>query len=414
VYKKSAGYTNSVHSRVELTFPDYRDGQVIQSDTHYKYSRKVKRTTAEVIGSSKKLDLALLKASSLPTGAKALKVATKSPTPGSRVHSVGHPDGGLWTYTQGVVRAIRYTIVQSKLGQHQFNAVITQSPYNKGDSGGPMINDRGEVVAVVQSYNPRNRLQSTAIDARELKSFLKHYSRNENPADALDHYNRAVLLFDRQQHSDSIREVDKALGGGLEAKSVPKAWRLRALCQLELRRYSSAITDARKSIEAAEKFINAPVPKAEGASESSKKLAEVLARLEKLQVKLDAADAYKLVGKIYQKRALAHGRSSDWQSSIDAYTNALRYQKKSETSYKNRGWAHEKLKNYRSAIADYTQAIALDSKDSFSYLGRGTCHHWLRDYASAARDYRRTMALTSSSSSRYRTAFNNLRKLQTR
>ena len=35
----------------------------------------------------------------------------------------------------------------------------TQKPVNPGDSGGPTVNDRGELVAVVSSGNPKADLQ---------------------------------------------------------------------------------------------------------------------------------------------------------------------------------------------------------------------------------------------------------------
>jgi S1-C subfamily serine protease len=50
--------------------------------------------------------------------------------------------------------------------------VETQVPTNPGDSGGPVVNERGELVAITQSNDTKQRLVSYHIDAGELRAFL--------------------------------------------------------------------------------------------------------------------------------------------------------------------------------------------------------------------------------------------------
>ncbi len=63
---------------------------------------------------------------------------------------------------------------------------------NTGDSGGPVVNDQGELVAVVQSAHVGRpgkeiRLLSIFIDLSEVKAFLKrHLDTTSGPAPAAE------------------------------------------------------------------------------------------------------------------------------------------------------------------------------------------------------------------------------------
>ena len=82
-------------------------------------------------------DLALLKA---PVDQPALKVAGDDPTVGDNVIVVGSPLGLEGTVSSGMVSAIR---VEAGMQVIQFTAAI--SP---GSSGGPVMNAKGQVIAI--------------------------------------------------------------------------------------------------------------------------------------------------------------------------------------------------------------------------------------------------------------------------
>ncbi len=65
-----------------------------------------------------------------------IPVATTAALPGETVLAVGHPQENVWSFTSGVVGAIRQ-------GAIQHDALL--SP---GNSGGPLLNLRGEVVGI--------------------------------------------------------------------------------------------------------------------------------------------------------------------------------------------------------------------------------------------------------------------------
>lgn len=90
-------------------------------------------------------DLAVIAPDSLPAGFKHLKIATRDDYQvGADVYAIGHPLGLTWTFTQGLISAVRP--IDNKT-QH-YTAIQTQTPINPGNSGGPLLNSDIEVVGI--------------------------------------------------------------------------------------------------------------------------------------------------------------------------------------------------------------------------------------------------------------------------
>jgi S1-C subfamily serine protease len=161
---------------VGVMFPQYQDGEVISNRDYYNSRLASIVIPGKVIASNSLVDLALIQLDSLPKGLQELPLAKRSPSPGSHVHTVGNPatSAGLWAYTFGAVRQVaqkKYTFVEKK---QTIDACVveTQNPINKGDSGGPVVNDRIELVAVNSGATPNIRDGTICIDIREVKKLL--------------------------------------------------------------------------------------------------------------------------------------------------------------------------------------------------------------------------------------------------
>lgn len=101
---------------------------------------------AKVVAFSQPLDLALLK---LDGAGGTLPVVTVNGSErtriGDRVVAIGHPEqGGLWTLTTGVISAEVDNFSDVK-GKHVFQ---TETGLNRGNSGGPLLDSEGHMVAV--------------------------------------------------------------------------------------------------------------------------------------------------------------------------------------------------------------------------------------------------------------------------
>lgn len=92
------------------------------------------------------LDLALLKVDGPPADLPTLALSDSTRVRiGDRVLAIGHPEqGGLWALTTGVVSA-EFDDFNNVKGKHVFQ---TEVGLNRGNSGGPLLDLRGQVVGI--------------------------------------------------------------------------------------------------------------------------------------------------------------------------------------------------------------------------------------------------------------------------
>jgi serine protease Do len=101
--------------------------------------------TAKVIGSDPLSDVALLKVDA--TGLPFLKMAdAKTLKPGQWVVAIGSPFGFDHSVTAGIVSGIGRRSLDPS--QQYVSFIQTDVPINRGNSGGPLLNLRGEVVGI--------------------------------------------------------------------------------------------------------------------------------------------------------------------------------------------------------------------------------------------------------------------------
>jgi len=99
----------------------------------------------EVIGTDPLADLALLKVLGKEEKIPYLKFAPdmKNIPAGTEVFALGHPMGMVWTVTKGIVSS------NARFMRHPYiKALQTDAAINKGNSGGPLMNMRGEIVGI--------------------------------------------------------------------------------------------------------------------------------------------------------------------------------------------------------------------------------------------------------------------------
>ena len=157
-----------------IFFPDLDGNRPKVERSHYLENVRKLGIRGRVIAIDRKRDLALVELSKLPEGAAAIELAPESVSPGETVHSVGNPgaSGALWVYSHGSVRAVYKKRFRTGAGEHDFEVVETDSLINSGDSGGPVVNREGQLVAVAQAIAPTARGISYFVDISEIKTFL--------------------------------------------------------------------------------------------------------------------------------------------------------------------------------------------------------------------------------------------------
>ncbi|MBY0523696.1 MAG: serine protease [Gemmataceae bacterium] len=170
---------------VIVFFPTFQNGRCL-ADPNFYLGKEGSKTKIEgkVIARDKKRDMALIELKSLPASIAEFRLAPASARPAETVHAIGNSgveNGGgvLWRYSKGEVRQVYKAKVKNKMPDGKgtldtdFMMLETQIPTNSGDSGGPVVNDKGELVGLTQGCSPSLRLVSHSVDVSEIRSFLK-------------------------------------------------------------------------------------------------------------------------------------------------------------------------------------------------------------------------------------------------
>jgi len=156
----------------------------------------------EVIGTDPLADLALLKVLGKVEKIPYLKFAKdiKNIAAGLEVFALGHPMGMIWTVTKGIISS------NTRFMRHPYiKALQTDAAINKGNSGGPLMNMKGEIVginALLVSRTNQNAGIGLAIRGDVVQESYKKMSihgKVDRPAVGVQ-----VMPVGNKKHSDRI------------------------------------------------------------------------------------------------------------------------------------------------------------------------------------------------------------------
>ncbi len=104
------------------------------------------RYRGEVLAYDVPLDLALLKITGVDKQITTVEFADSNEVDiGDKVYAIGHPEqGGLWSLTTGVISAYRADFG----GVSGKNLFQTDASINRGNSGGPLLDEQGDMVGI--------------------------------------------------------------------------------------------------------------------------------------------------------------------------------------------------------------------------------------------------------------------------
>ena len=136
--------------------------------------RRENVSMAHVVASDARRDLALLSVTPLPPGLKPASLGKPGGVEvGQDVYSIGHPEGLLWSYAEGVVSQIRpdYAWEYQDGSKHQATVLQTQPPMHPGNSGGALFDGTGQVVGII--YGGKEATLGFAIAVTEVYDWIQ-------------------------------------------------------------------------------------------------------------------------------------------------------------------------------------------------------------------------------------------------
>jgi S1-C subfamily serine protease len=115
---------------------------------------------AQKLGTDPNHDLALLKINA-PDLVPATLSSSNGLVVGQRVYAIGNPFGLQGTMTRGIISAIRS--IRGPQGNPIEDAIQTDAAVNPGNSGGPLLNSKGEVIGITTLIANNGADQSSGI-----------------------------------------------------------------------------------------------------------------------------------------------------------------------------------------------------------------------------------------------------------
>jgi S1-C subfamily serine protease len=144
-----------------------KEGHILTNNHVINNAQRVEVTLADkhkykatVVGVDSHHDLALLQISA-PNLLPATLADSRGLMVGQRVYAIGNPFGLSGTMTRGIISAIRSIGTES--GSPIEDAIQTDAAVNPGNSGGPLLNSRGEVIGITTLIASNGSDQSAGI-----------------------------------------------------------------------------------------------------------------------------------------------------------------------------------------------------------------------------------------------------------
>jgi tetratricopeptide (TPR) repeat protein len=239
---------------VSVMFPLYRENTRQLITAREEYTRLLragdKTHRGVVLATDSRRDLALIQLDSIPP-LPALKLAEGGADRNDRVHFVGNPGDSkqLWVATSGVVvRAGPDLVIEVNTGL-QFKArmltVQTDEPIRPGYSGGPVVNDRGQVVGVSTTLRKAGR-RAGCVEVAEVKAFVAEARRLVNPQTAGDFKNAGSYHLDQKRYDRAIEAFSRAIE---LAPTDPDAYVLRGSAYAKKTAYLTALADYNQALK---------------------------------------------------------------------------------------------------------------------------------------------------------------------
>jgi len=310
---------------VKVFFP-VKKGDNVLTDPNW-YVQTVKPIAGRVIDRNKHQDLSIIQLESMPSHIAALPLAANSAKQGQEIMTIGgdtRGSNGLWGWVDGKVR----NVVDGMTPTGKLRQVESNVSTNSGNSGGPVINNRGELVAVHFASSLEARNVSYHVDLTELRTFLTVAMPIVGPNDA----------------AGFIARGDRRLTTG---------------------RNAAARDDFAAAIKADAKNARAYL----GRGMANQNLGDSATAI------LDLDEAIKLNPEYYMAfyvRGEPYFFKKQFEIAAENYTQAIRINPKSANAYNQRGRSYHEQKKYADAEGDYGRAIELNPTAAYLWQNRGS------------------------------------------
>ncbi|PSB44856.1 serine protease [Chamaesiphon polymorphus] len=273
-----------------------------------------------------------------------------------------------------------------------------------GQSGGPVWNERGELIAIHGQGDIDTKLQTTANDNVRVKTgynlgitintFAKlaatagidGYARTTvaaKPKPVEDYLANAILEESKGNYRGMLTQADRAIA--IDSNNA-RLYYIRGVAKFQLDDKQGAADDYTKSIALNPKYPQAYSNRAYARAE----LGNPQGAIEDTNRAIALDPKFALA---YVNRGLAKFKIGDNKGVIEDSNRALALDPKLPIAYSNRSLAKSELGDQQGAIEDANRALAIDSKLAEAYINRGLANLRLGNNQASIPDFERGVAL---------------------
>lgn len=353
--------------------------------TSYHVIKGAAQGTAKLVGHGKKYIIEGIMAKDETNDLALLKVTMRGINPlllgnsdtvriGDTVYVAGSPRRWEGTFSNGIISGLREEPARKQL---QMTA-----PISPGSSGGPVLNDKGEVIGVSvtahQGQNLNFASHSNAVQELLERSGPVRSLLQENRTTSVDAY------LTQASKKVQLRDYKGAIVNYTEAIRLQPdytyAYFKRGLAKARLARYVDAINDFDTALRVQSNYVAAYLSRGIAKYQLGQYRATITDCNAAIRLQSDCAQAY-------LSRGLAKAALKRHEEAITNYDTAIRLNPDYDIAYSERGLAKANLGQYAAAIADYDTAIRLKPHYAIAYARRGSAKNKLGKHGAAIVDY---------------------------
>ena len=204
---------------LEVVFPQFRDKRLVAESEAYRdllALRLEKRVVRGlVLVKDAERDLAIVRLEHVPVGLTACKLASREAKVGERVLAVNHPVGLelVWLFSSGTLRSVGQVRLNltAKEDAPKPQAMLLQLPQHGNSAGGPLANERGELLSILSAREGARQEVGYAATLAELREFLKSAAPRSQPTKASEHRDLALFLQQRGAPETALEHWQQAV-----------------------------------------------------------------------------------------------------------------------------------------------------------------------------------------------------------
>ena len=293
---------------------------------------------------------------------------------GAPVYVAGNPKGLEGTFSSG--------IISSRRGKHTEERLQMTAPVSSGSSGGPVLNNKGEVIGIAFMTIEGGQNLNFAIPSNYLKTLLlqsgtvKPLSENEQSISAETYFLRGEAMREMELYEEAIAAYDQAIR--LKPDYV-EAYNERGVAKIMLGQYFAAIADFDQAIQLKPDYADAYTHRGAVKTILDQNSAAIADYDRAIRITPD--DAF-----VYHFRGMAKETLKQYFAAISDFDKAIKLKPDFAEAYHKRGEIKIVLGQPRAAISDFNKAIELKPDYAEVYISRGVSKHKLGQTWEAKRD----------------------------